>query len=73
MGGQLELAELAFAEFSFVVAGELEHAARVEVADLVLLPDRGAHGTQAKHRPPTVEAENPLYPQGILDRDALVT
>jgi len=48
VGGELELEELAFAELSFVVAGELEHSAGVEVADLVLLPDPRAHrSTQA--------------------------
>src|SRR4029079_8907736 len=64
VGGELELEELAFAELSFVVAGELEHGARVEVADLVLLPDRGAHGTKSSidHRHST--PQNPLSTRG---------
>ena len=60
VGGQLELAELAFAEFSFVVAGELEHSAGVEVADLVLLPDRGAHGSSQASTTDTRGRESPV-------------
>ena len=64
VGGELELAELAFAELSFVVAGELEHSGGVEVADLVPLPDRGAHGIKPSIDHRQSRPESP-YPQGI--------
>ena len=64
MRGELELAELAFAELSFVVAGELEHSAGVEVADLVLLPDRGAHGTKSSIDHRHSNASEPLVHKG---------
>jgi hypothetical protein len=72
VGGELELAELAFAELSFVVAGGFEQAGGVEVTDLVLLPDRGAHETKPSidHRHP--KASERLVHKGIRDRDLLV-
>ena len=44
----------------FGVGGGLEHTGRVEVADLALLPDRGAHGSsQAPTTDTDTEGENP--------------
>ena len=72
MGGQLELAERG-SSFGFVRPRRRLRARR---------PGRGRRPRtppgpwcswdQAKHRPPTLEAENPLYPQGKFDRDLLV-
>ena len=66
MGSQFELAERGPSFGLFGCGGGFEHAGGVEVADLVLLADRGAHGTEPSIDHRQLEAENPLYPQGIL-------
>ena len=64
--GQLELAERGPSFGLFGCGGGFEHTGGVEVADLVLARGPWCSWDQVKHRPPTLEAENPLYPQGIL-------
>ena len=51
--------------------GELEHSAGVEVADLVLLPDRGAHGPSQASTTDTRGRESPVS-TGVSHRDLLV-
>ena len=60
MGGQLELAERGSAFSQFGVGGGFEHASGVEVADLVLLLDRGAHGPGQASTTDTRRPQNPL-------------
>ena len=57
---------------SFGVGGGFEHTGRVEVADLVLLPDRGAHGTKPSIDHRHSKASEPLVHKGKVDRDLLV-
>jgi len=47
VGGELELADGCSSFGLFGFGGGCEHTGRVEVADLVLLPDRAAHGTKS--------------------------
>ena len=65
VGGELELAERGASFGLFGLGGGFEHAGGVEVADLVLLPDRGAHGTKPSIDHRQSEAQNPLCPQGV--------
>ena len=65
MGGELELAERGSSFGLFGCGGGFEHAGGVEVADLVLLPDRGAHGTKPSIDHRQSEAQNPLIHKGI--------
>ena len=60
VGGQLELAERGSSFGSFGCGGGFEHAGRVEVADLVLLPDRGAHGTSQASTTDSRGRESPV-------------
>ena len=73
MGGELELAERGPAFGSFGLGGGFEHTDRVEVADLVLLPDRGAHGIKPSIDHRHSEASEPLVHKGKVDRDRPVT
>ena len=60
MGGELELAERGAAFGLFGFGGGFEHAGRVEVADLVLLPDCRAHGSSQASTTDTRRPQNPL-------------
>ena len=67
--GELELAERGASLGLFGFGGGFEHAGGVEVADLVLLPDRRAHGTKSSidHRHSRA-SESPVSTRGV-DRD----
>ena len=60
VGGELELAERGSSFGLFGLGGGFEHAGGVEVADLVLLPDRGAHGTSQASTTDTRGRESPV-------------
>ena len=62
--GQLELAERGSSFGLFGFGGGFEHTGRVEVADLVLLPDRGAHGTKPSIDHRQSRPQNPLSTRG---------
>ena len=74
VGGEPELEELAFAELSFGCRRAASStAAGVEVADLVLLPDRGAHGTKSSIDHRQSRPRIPCIHRGFSIRDLLVT
>ena len=58
--GQRSLRNAARRSASFGLDGGFEHAGGVEVADLVLLPDRGAHGTSQASTTDTRGRESPV-------------
>ena len=57
----------------FGFGGGFEHAGGVEVADLVLLPDRGAHGTEPSIDHRQSRPRIPCIHRGFGHRDPLVT
>ena len=71
MGGPLELAERGSSLRPFGCGGRLEHTDGVEVADLVLLADRGAHGTEPSTDHRHSKVSEPLVHKGKVDRDLL--
>ena len=73
VGGELELAERGPAFGLFGLGGGFEHAGGVEVADLVLLPDRGAHGTKPSIDHRQSRPRIPCIHRGFSHRDVLVT
>jgi hypothetical protein len=70
--GELELAERGSSFGLFGFGGGFEHAGGVEVADLVLLPDRRAHGTKSSVDHRHSRASEPLVHKGKVDRDSIV-
>ena len=74
VGGELELAERALRSALFgLAAASFEHGDRVEVADLVPLPDRGAHGTKPSIDHRQSRPRIPCIHRGFGHRDLLVT
>jgi hypothetical protein len=73
VGGQLDLAERCPSFGLFGGGGGFEDTGGVEVADLELLPDRGAHGTKSSIDHRQSRPRIPCIHRGFSIRDPLVT